>query len=183
MKLSRHRLCWIFAMALAAVALPLSAEPNHMPAVGDRVPLVCGRNQDGRKWRLADHLGKGFIFLYFYPQDNTTASIEEASSLRDNMAELKRAGVYVVGVSFNHKRAQKDFAFKYNLSYPLIADVDGHIADAFGTRLARLRLDRRVSFIIGLDGHIIHITDSPDPKVHIREMAETLSSLSAEASL
>jgi len=183
MKLSRHRLCWILAIALVAVVLPLSAQPSHLPAVGDRVPLFCGHNQDGCQWRLADHLGKGFIFLYFYPQDNTTASIEEASSLRDNLAELKRAGVYVVGVSFNHKRAQKEFAFKYNLSFPLLADVDGHIADAFGTRLARLKLDRRVSFIIGLDGHIVHITDSPDPKVHIREMAETLASMSDKASL
>jgi thioredoxin-dependent peroxiredoxin len=169
MKTSRHFFCWIAAAALAVTALPLSAVPLF--SVGDRAPLFSGHDQDGHAWKLSDHLGKGFVFLYFYPKDNTTGCTAEACSLRDNLVELKQLGVDVVGVSFDGKDSHKEFAFRYNLSFPLLADADGQIANAYGARMSGdAKLDRRISFLIGLDGKILHITDSPNPAVHLREM-------------
>jgi thioredoxin-dependent peroxiredoxin len=293
MKVSLYALCWICASALAA-ALPLRAEPPP-PSVGQPAPGFSGHDEDGNLWKLSDHIGKRIVFLYFYPKDDTAGCTVEACSLRDNMVELRQAGVDVVGVSFDDQDTHKNFIFKYNLDFPLLADTSGAIADTYGVRMGehlqtssstfavdeikdlsglinRLRsqsdlasaflwkgfsasdqsilrsyepsapnsapaqavviqelqkiiggpsifkvkrfkgvslrpettalikqsptgsklvrlnrllledaypleltrnqkMDRRVSFLIGLDGKIIHVTDSPDPAVHVRELA------------
>jgi peroxiredoxin Q/BCP len=178
MKSFRHHICRLSAVVLIAAALPLSAKPTHPPAVGDRVPLFCVCDQDGCKWRLADHLGKSLIFLYFYPEDGGPGSTDQACFLRDNIVELNQAGVHVVGVSFDNREKHQDFIFKYGLNFPLLTDVCGQIADAYGVRLGKNRkMDRRVSFLIGMDGRIVHITDSPDPSVHLRELAGTVANM------
>jgi peroxiredoxin len=60
----------------------------------------------------------------------------------------------------------------------LLSDSGGTIADAYGARMGDgKKMDRRISFLIGLDGKIIHVTDSPDPAVHLREMQEALARL------
>src|ERR1700733_2213234 len=133
MKTSRHLFCWISAVALAAAALPLLAKP--LLSTGEDAPLFSGKDQDGHTWKLADHLGKGFVFLYFYPKDNTAGCTSEACSLRDNLVELKQVGVQVVGVSFDGRKSHQEFAFANNLSFPLLADTSGQIADAYGARM------------------------------------------------
>jgi peroxiredoxin len=246
------------------------------------------------------------VFLYFSPKDDTAGCTAEACGLRDNMVELRQAGVDVVGVSFDGQDSHKNFIFKYNLDFPLLSDTNGAIADAYGARMGehkdvssstfsadeikdlsglinRLRgrsdpasaflwtsfskseqsslasyqplspssraaeeivvqefqklivgpglykvkrfkgvalrpetidlikqgptgarlvrlnrllledayplelsrnqeMDRRISFFIGLDGQIIHVTDSPDPAVHVRELATAMSKLGGKAS-
>jgi peroxiredoxin Q/BCP len=173
---------WISAAALA-VALPLWAAPP-LPAVeGQIAPRFEGTDQDGSHWKLSDHVGKRVVFLYFYPKDDTGGCTAEACSLRDNMFELDQAGVDVVGVSFDDQATHKKFVFKYNLDFPLLADTDGAIADAYGVRKGSdIKMDRRVSFLIGLDGKIVHVTDSPDPAVHVKELAATMAKLRGMAS-
>jgi len=62
-----------------------------------------------------------------------------------------------------------------------MADTKGKIADAYGARMAPDRkMDRRVSFLIGLDGKIVHITDSPDADVHLKEMQHAVKALGAK---
>jgi peroxiredoxin Q/BCP len=179
MKISRHLFCWISAAALAAAALPLSAKP--LLSVGESAPLFSGKDQDGHTWKLANHLGKGLVFLYFYPKDNTTGCTAEACGLRDNLVELKQVGVDVVGVSFDGKDSHKEFAFSNNLSFPLLADTSGEIADAYGARMnGETKMDRRISFLIGMDGRIIHITDSPNPAVHLKEMMTAVAKLTGK---
>jgi peroxiredoxin len=134
MKMLRHPLCWICAAALAA-ALPLLAEPPSPVRAGQDAPPFSGQDQDGNPWKLSDHIGKRVVFLYFYPKDDTAGCTVEACSLRDDMVELKQAGVDVVGVSFDDKDTHKNFIFKYNLNFPLLADTSGVIADAYGARM------------------------------------------------
>jgi len=179
MKTIRLLRSWISAVALATASL--SSFAGTALKVGDAAPWFVGTNQDGQKWALADHIGKGVVLLYFYPRDGTAACAAEACSLRDNMAEFKQAGVDVVGVSFDDKASHQDFIFKYNLDFPLISDTNGFISDAYGARMAKdQKMDRRVTFLIGLDGKIIHITDSPDPSLHLKEMAEAMAKLTAK---
>jgi peroxiredoxin Q/BCP len=90
--------------------------------------------------------------------------------LRDRIADLKKDGVEVVGVSFDSAESHQKFIAKYNLNFPLLADADGQIADAYGVRAPGKSMARRVSFLIGLDGKIIHVTDSPNADVHLSEM-------------
>ena len=145
MKTSRHLLCWIFAAAFATAALPLLAETSI--EVGQTAPLFSGHDQDGHKWELSHYVGKKYVLLYFYPEDDTAGSTTEACGLRDNLVLLKQAGVEVVGVSSDNQNSQKEFAFKYNLPFRLLADDCGRIADAYGARMdTNKKLDAASAF-------------------------------------
>ncbi|HEY3860692.1 MAG TPA: peroxiredoxin [Verrucomicrobiae bacterium] len=179
MKTSQRLLCWIGAASLAGA---LSVFANQLVVKGQVAPLFSGEDQDGGHWKLADHIGKSVVFLYFYPKDDTAGCTAEACGLRDNMSELNRQGVEVVGVSFDDKDSHKDFIFKYGLDFPLLADTNGMIADAYGARKDDLKMDRRVSFVIGLDGRVLRVTDSPSPAEHIRGLADAMAALHGKAS-
>jgi peroxiredoxin Q/BCP len=178
----RNLLCCISALALAATAPALSAEPSM--EVGQVAPLFSGHDQDGRKWELSHYLGKKYVLLYFYPADDTAGGTTEACGVRDNLPEFKQAGVEVVGVSADGKRSHKEFSFKNNLPFPLLADTRRQIADSYGARMdGENKMDRRISFLIGLDGRILRINKSPDPSVQLKEMAMEIVQLSRKDSL
>jgi len=182
MKTLRHLFCWFSAAALITAVPPLSAEPTV--AVGELAPRFSGHDQDGHKWDLSRYLGKRYVLLYFFPADDTIGGTTEARGLRDNLVELKQAGVEVVGVSSESRNSQREFAFKYNLAFPLLADTRRQIADAYGARLdGDNKLDRRISFLIGLDGRILRINKSPDPSVQLKEIANEVVQLSRKDSL
>jgi peroxiredoxin Q/BCP len=153
------------------------AQTAKMPAVGDSAPLVSGRNQDGQEWKLVDARGKKVVLLYFYTKDDTPGCTKEACGLRDSMGDLQKSDVEVVGVSFDDAASHKAFIAKHNLNFALIADTDGKIADAFGVRVPDKNRARRVSFLIGKDGKILHVTDSPSADVHLAEMKEAVGKL------
>nr|WP_040549833.1 peroxiredoxin [Pedosphaera parvula] len=148
-----------------------------MPAVGDKAPLVEGKDQDGKTWKLSDEIGKKAVLLYFYPKDNTPGCTKEACGLRDHMSDLKKENVEVIGVSFDSLDSHQKFISKFSLNFPLLADTDGKIADAYGVRMEGKNMARRVSFLIGLDGNIKHITDDKDAMVHLKEMQEAVGQL------
>jgi thioredoxin-dependent peroxiredoxin len=181
MKTIRNSLALLTTLAFALAAQPAPAASH--PKVGDKAPRVKGVDQDGNKWKLASEIGKNVVLLYFYPKDNTPGCTKEACGLRDRLGDLKAQGVEVIGVSFDSVDSHKDFVFKYGLTFPLIADTEGKIADAYGARMGSgKKLDRRVSFLIGLDGRIVHVTDSPNPDVHLEEMQAAIKNLAAKNS-
>ena len=141
-----------------------------MPKVGDSAPLIEGKDQDGKTWKLADVVGKKVVLLYFYPKDDTPGCTKEACGFRDRMADLKKDKVEVIGVSFDSTASHQKFIAKYNLNFPLLADANGKIADAYGVRMTDRDMARRVSFLIGLDGKIAHVTDAPSADTHLSEM-------------
>lgn len=167
----------LFAGLFAATTV--AADAASMPKVGDKAPLVEGKDQDGKTWKLSDDIGKQVVLLYFYPKDQTPGCTKEACGFRDNIETLKQDNVKVIGVSFDSGESHQKFIARYNLNFPLIADTDGQISDTYGVRMANRSMDRRVSFLIGLDGKIIHVTDSPNAETHLSEMkaaAEKLKS-------
>jgi peroxiredoxin Q/BCP len=94
------------------------------------------------------------------------------------MGELKKDKVEVVGVSFDSSESHQKFIAKHNLNFPLLADTDGKIADAYGVRREPGKdIARRASFLIGLDGKIKHVTDVPSADVHLAEMKEAVGKL------
>jgi peroxiredoxin Q/BCP len=174
------RFYWLLAVIFAMTAIPLLAKASL--EIGDQAPQFTGHNQDGKKWKLSSEIGKSIVLLYFYPKDDTRGGAMEACGLRDKMVDLKLRDVTVVGISFDSVTSHKNFAFKYNLNFPLLADTTGKIADAYGARLAPdKKMARPVSFLIGLDGKIIHITDSPDPETHLHEMQVAIEHLNGNA--
>ena len=166
----------ICVVVLLVVARAFASDGQKTPAVGEAAPLVAGVDQDGKPWKLSDLVGQKIVLLYFYPKDDTTGCTKEACGLRDRMGELQTNNVQVVGVSFDSVASHQKFIAKYNLNFPLLADTDGKITDAYGARfLGRMNMARRVSFLIGLDGKIAHVTDAKSAETHLAEMREAIA--------
>jgi thioredoxin-dependent peroxiredoxin len=113
-------------------ALSITLAVAETLKVGDQAPLVEAKDQDGQIWRLADHVGKDAIILYFYPKDDTPGCTKEACGFRDRLDQLEQFGVSVVGVSRDDAESHQAFRAKHGLTFPLLVDTDGKIPDAFG---------------------------------------------------
>jgi len=164
----------LIAGSILFIAAPVFAA---VPKAGDTAPLFTGQDQDGKTVKLADHIGKKIVLLYFYPKDNTPGCTKEACGFRDRMGELQKDNVEVIGVSFDSAGSHKQFITKYDLNFTLLADADGKIADAYGVRMEGKNMARRVSFLIGLDGKIVHVTDAGNPDIHFNEMKDAIAGL------
>jgi len=151
------------------------AQAPTKPAVGGQAPLISGQTQDGKTWKLADATGKKIVLLYYYPKDETPGCTKEACGLRDRMGDLQKSNVEVVGVSFDSAESHQKFIAKHNLNFTLLTDSDGKIADAYGVRMTGKNMARRVSFLIGKDGKILHVTDSPNADMHLAEMSDAVA--------
>jgi peroxiredoxin Q/BCP len=160
--------------SLLLAALPVFADISK---VGDTAPSFAGKDQNGADFKLADLTGKKVVLLYFYPKDFTGGCTKEACSFRDGFEDFATNNVEIVGVSFDSADSHLKFITQYKLQFTLIADTDGKIADAYGVRNAGKNIDRRVSFLIGLDGKIVHVTDSGNPDVHLDEMKTAIAGL------
>jgi peroxiredoxin Q/BCP len=99
--------------------------------VGDKIPEILGIDQDGKEIKASDYKGRKLV-LYSYPKANTPGCTAEACSLQSHMEELNKNGYAVVGISKDKPEAQKKFADKYDLNFPLIADVDTTLLQALG---------------------------------------------------
>lgn len=148
-----------------------------MPKVGDTAPLFSGTDQDGKQFNLADVVGKKIVLLYFYPKDFTGGCTKEACGFRDRMGDFQTNNVAVVGVSHDSAGSHKKFIAQYNLNFPLIADPDDKIIDAYDVKMPVMKMSRRVSFLIGLDGKIVHVTDTMNPQTHFDEMETAIAGL------
>ena len=148
-----------------------------MPKAGDAAPAFEGQDQDGKTVKLADLSGKKIVLLYFYPKDFTGGCTKEACGFRDRMGDLQKDNVEVIGVSFDSADSHKQFIAKYNLNFTLLADTDGKIADLYGVRMTGKNMDNRVSFLVGLDGKIVHVTAAGNPDIHFNEMKDAIAGL------
>lgn len=137
--------------------------------VGDKAPETLGLDQSGNEIKLSDFKGKK-LALYFYPKDNTTGCTAEACSLRDGYQELQAAGYEVVGVSKDSAKSHQGFISKQNLPFPLIADTDTALQQAFGVWAEKKLYGRsymgtlRTTFIINEDGIIEKIIGPKEVK-------------------
>ena len=177
MKIRSCRPIPVLAAAFLAVVGMLTVNGAETPKVGDKAPLIEGKDQDGKTWKLADEVGKKVVLLYFYPKDDTPGCTKEACGLRDRMTDLKKDGVEVVGVSFDSAESHKAFIAKHSLNFTLLVDTDGKIAEAYGTKMADRKMARRVSFLIGKDGKIAHVTDNKDADAHLTEMKDAVQKI------
>ena len=154
-----------------------SQDAPARPKVGDKAPIITGKTEKGKTWKLEDAAGKKVVLLYFYPKDDTPGCTKEACGFRDSMNDLQKDSVEVIGVSFDNEESHQKFIEKHSLNFSLLADTDGKIADAYGVRIPGKNVARRVSFLIGKDGKIAHVTESPQADVHLSEMKEAVGKL------
>ena len=143
--------------------------------IGDTIPAVLGTDYEGREHLAADYAGQKLI-IYFYPKDNTPGCTAEACSLSDGYAQLRRAGFALLGVSKDSAASHRRFAEKYSLPFPLIADVDHTLQDAFGVWQLKKMAGReyygtvRTTFVADEQGRITHIIDKVNTKDHARQL-------------
>ena len=102
-----------------------------MLKIGDIAPAFSGIDQDGNPITLDQFKGKKIV-LYFYPKANTPGCTAEACNLNDNFEKFQALGYQIIGVSADPVKAQKNFAEKYQLKFPLIADTNKEIIKAYG---------------------------------------------------
>lgn len=100
-------------------------------APGDKAPSFALPDQDGNRVKLSDFKG-GKLLVYFYPKADTPGCTTQSCALRDAKRELAGLGAAVVGISPDPSNAQKKFDGKYDLGFPLLADADHAVAEAYG---------------------------------------------------
>ena len=171
------KICTIRMMTLSFALSLAACLRADTPKAGDKAPAFEAKDQAGKTWRLSELAGKQAVLLYFYPKDDTPGCTKEACGLRDRMGDLKKDNVQVLGVSFDDGESHKKFIAKHNLNFPLLVDTEGKIADQYGARMPNKNMARRVSFLIGLDGKIAHVTDNPSADTHLNEMKEAVANL------
>ncbi len=150
-----------------AFTIACAAPASEQPLVGRPAPDFELPDQIGQLQSLEDYRGQ-WVVLYFYPKDQTPACTLEACEFRDNIFAFRKANAQILGVSFDDVESHSEFAAEYNLPFPLLADVDGKAADAYGvtTRKLGLKLARRETFLVDPEGIIVkHYTDV-NPETH-----------------
>src|SRR6202167_666649 len=164
-------------LLLASLLISATTIFAQMPKAGDTAPLVTGTDQNGKDFKLADLVGKKIVLLYFYPKDFTGGCTKEACSFRDGFEDFATNNVEIVGVSFDSADSHLQFIAKYKLNFTLLADTNGIIAKAYDVKMPIMNMAKRVSFLIGLDGKIVHVTDTGNPDVHLAEMKAAIAGL------
>lgn len=149
---------------------------------GDKAPSFTGKDQDGKKVSLSDYKGKKLI-LYFYSEAGSPTCTIESCNLRDNYALLKKKGFEVLGVSPDEEKKQKKFELKYKLPFPLIADPENKITEAYGVRDMKKLFGReymgvlRTTFVLDGKGVIRKIFHKPKNKAHAEEILTAWNSI------
>lgn len=145
--------------------------------VGDKAPNFEGLNQSGETISLADYKGKKLV-LFFYPKDNTPTCTVEACNLRDNQMALRKAGYEIVGVSPDSEKKHQNFIKKFELPYPLIADTERKVIDAYGVWGPKKFMGRefdglhRTTFLIDEKGKIERVIQKVKSKEHSAQILE-----------
>lgn len=142
---------------------------------GDKAPDFSGTDQNGKEITLKDFKGKKIV-LFFYPKASTPGCTAEACNLQDNIQRFKKQGYQLIGVSADSQKRQANFAEKNKLSYPLIADEDKTIIEAYGVWGPKKFMGReydgihRTTFIIDEKGIIEDIITKVKTKDHANQI-------------
>lgn len=146
---------------------------------GDSAPKFSVIADDGSKVSLADYKGQNLV-LYFYPKANTSGCTHESVEFRDALQEFKALNTAVVGCSGDSAEDQTKFKVRYTLNFPLLADTEFEVVDAYKARRMKSFFGKsflgivRTTFWIGPDGKIRKIWPKVTPKGHAGEVLEAI---------
>lgn len=162
----------LLAMSLLSIlGLAAKAEPL---AVGADAPKISAPDQDGKTVNFADVYAKGPTLVYFYPKADTPGCTKQGCSLRDSWADLQGKGIQVLGVSTDKPESQKKFKEKYNFPFPLIADHEKKVAEAFG--VPTMVVSARQSFLIK-DGKVVWNMTKASTATHAADVLKAYGEL------
>lgn len=142
---------------------------------GDQAPNFSGIDQDGNQHQLADYSGKKLV-VFFYPKANTPGCTAEACDLRDNFERFQANNYAILGVSADAAKAQLKFKEKFNFPFPLLADEDKSVCNAFGVWGPKKFMGKeydginRTTFIIDEKGIIDEVITDVKTKEHAAQI-------------
>ncbi|RAJ16231.1 thioredoxin-dependent thiol peroxidase [Olleya aquimaris] len=142
---------------------------------GDTVPNFTVNDQDGNPVSLSDYKGKKLV-VFFYPKASTPGCTAEACNLTDNYKALQDKGYEILGVSADSEKRQANFKTKYNFPFPLLADENKEVINAFGVWGLKKFMGReydgihRKTFLIDENGVVAHVIDKVKTKDHAAQI-------------
>lgn len=143
--------------------------------VGDKAPNFSGFDQNGTSHKLTDYTGKKLV-VFFYPKASTPGCTAEACDLRDNFARFQSNNYALLGVSADNAKAQLKFVEKYDLPFPLLADEDKSVIQAFGVWGPKKFMGKeydgihRTTFVIDETGIIEDVISDVKTKAHAAQI-------------
>lgn len=144
---------------------------------GDKAPDFKAEDQDGNEIKLSDYKGKKLV-LFFYPKASTPGCTAEACNLSDNYELMQKKGYEILGVSADSKKKQQNFKNKYNFPYPLLADEDKSVINAYGVWGPKKFMGKqydgihRTTFIIDENAKIQEVIQKVKTKAHAEQILE-----------
>ncbi len=152
--------------------------------VGDAAPDFTLPDAQGRLLRLADHLGRGCVVLFFYPRNGTVGCTKEACSFRDAYENFTDAQATVIGISSDSAESHETFAQRHRLPFILLSDAGGEVRTLYGVPRTWGMLPGRTTYIIDRCGIVRHLfTSQFHPGAHVEESLRLVRKLSDDAHL
>ena len=142
---------------------------------GDKAPDFSVFDQDNKFHQLEDYAGKKLV-VFFYPKADTPGCTAEACDLRDNFERFKSNNYELLGVSADSAKAQGKFKTKFQLPFPLLADEDKSVIEAFGVWGPKKFMGReydginRTTFVINEEGIIEQVVTDVKTKAHANQL-------------
>jgi peroxiredoxin Q/BCP len=143
--------------------------------VGDQAPNFTALDEQGNTISLADYKGKKLV-VFFYPKASTPGCTAEACNLNDNYERFKAQGYEILGVSADSAKRQSNFKNKYGFQYPLLADEDKAVIEAFGVWGPKKFMGKeydgihRTTFVIDESGVIEEVITKVKTKDHTAQI-------------
>ncbi|EGV44955.1 thioredoxin-dependent thiol peroxidase [Bizionia argentinensis JUB59] len=144
---------------------------------GDKAPDFTAKDQDGNAISLSDYKGKKLV-LFFYPKASTPGCTAEACNLSDNYSRFQKEGYDILGVSADSEKRQSNFRNKYDFPYPLLADEDKAVIEAYGIWGPKKFMGKeydgihRTSFVIDENGLIEEVISKVKTKAHTDQILD-----------
>lgn len=142
---------------------------------GDAAPIFSALDEKGNTISLEDYTGKKLV-IFFYPKASTPGCTAEACNLNDNFERFQALGYEILGVSADSAKRQLNFKSKYNFHYPLLADEDKSVIEAFGVWGPKKFMGKeydgihRTTFVIDEKGCIEQVISKVKTKDHTAQI-------------
>ena len=142
---------------------------------GDQVPEFSVLDDRGNTHSLSNYQGQKLV-VFFYPKANTPGCTAEACDLRDHYKELQEAGYALLGVSADSQKKQRNFSEKYSFPFPLLADEDKQVIEAFGVWGPKKFMGKeydgihRMTFVIDENGVVERVIEKVKTKAHAAQI-------------
>ena len=157
----------------------LAARAGDTLKPGDPFPAWSLTDQTGATVKSAELAGSSYL-IWYYPRALTPGCTREGCELRDNFEGFKKAGVVVLGVSFDDPKKNAEFVAEHRFPFRLLSDTDKTLAVQVGAADSPSRLwARRISYLVGPDGKVRVAYADVDPATHARQVLQDVEKTAA----